>query len=117
MFMTEQNPETMPSAEVKHQPGAAPVLSYRWLVEWGCLLSTVFLAGSTLNCLFQWFSYGKTWDLAATILSLVLALGVYISSFYRSKVASLQMRLLIASGAMAAWAVFLPIVMKSAGFN
>jgi len=105
------------SEPVKQQPGAAKLFSFRWVVEWGCLLSLVFLTGSTLNCLFQWFSYGKTWDLASAIFSLVLAAIVYFTSFYQSKVASLQVRLTIAFGALAAWAVFLPIIMKATGFN
>ncbi len=110
--MNEQIPETL-----KQQPTAAKLFSYRWIVEWGCLLSLVFLAGSTLNCLFQWFTYGQTWDLSAAIFSLVLAVIVYFTSFYQSKVASLQVRLTIAVGSLAAWAVFLPMIMKAAGFN
>jgi glucan phosphoethanolaminetransferase (alkaline phosphatase superfamily) len=95
------------SEPVKQQPGAAKLFSFRWVVEWGCLLSLVFLTGSTLNCLFQWFSYGKTWDLTSAIFSLVLAAIVYFTSFYQT----------IAFGALAAWAVFLPIIMKATGFN
>lgn len=96
---------------------AARLFSLRWTVEWGCLLSTVFLAGSTLNCLFQWLSHGRAWDLAGAIFSLVLTAVVYVTSFYRVKIASLQFRLMIAAGSLAIWAVFLPFVMRIAGLE
>ncbi|MFZ5952107.1 MAG: hypothetical protein ACOYXC_15490 [Candidatus Rifleibacteriota bacterium] len=111
--MIEENQQQ----QTPHQPGAAPVGSYRWIVEWSCLLSTVFLTGSTLSCLFQWFSYRHPWDMATTIFSLVLAGLVYFTSFYRNKIASLQLRLFIATASLAAWAVFLPIILKMAGFK
>lgn len=105
------------SQTLKKQPLAAKLFSYRWIVEWCCLLSLVFLVGSVLNCLFQWFAYGQTWDLSAAIYSLVLGVVVYFTSIYQGKVTSLQIRLTIALGALAVWAVFLPMIMKAAGFN
>lgn len=55
--------------------------------------------------------------MATTIFSLVLAGLVYFTSFYRNKIASLQLRLFIATASLAAWAVFLPIILKMAGFK
>ncbi len=55
--------------------------------------------------------------MAATIFSLVLTGLVYFTSFYRNKIASLQLRLFIATASLAAWAIFLPVILKMAGYR
>ncbi len=107
----------MPELPTTRQPTAAAFLSYRWLVEWSCLLALVFLAGSSVNCLFCWFSYSHSWDLWATLFSIVLAGLVYFACFYSTRTASLEARLAVAMGSLAGWAVFLPMLMKAAGFK
>ncbi len=87
------------------------------LVSWTVLLSCVFLFASSLNCLFLWLSYGRNHDLAALILSLILASIVYFSALDSKKIASYNRRLLIATAALIFWAVLLPVIMKLAGYQ
>lgn len=87
------------------------------LVSWVVMLSSVFLFGSSLNCLFIWLAYGRNYDAAALVLSLVLALVVYFFALDSKRTASYDRRLLIATSALMTWAVLLPAVMKFAGFK
>lgn len=91
--------------------------NYRWMVNWVVLLSTVFLFGSALNCLFAWLSYGFAYDLAALVFSLILAVIVYSIALNPNRLASMPKRLLLSVTAMMIWAVFLPIVLRIAGFK
>ncbi|PKL50945.1 MAG: hypothetical protein CVV42_01200 [Candidatus Riflebacteria bacterium HGW-Riflebacteria-2] len=87
------------------------------LVSWVVLLSSVFLFASSLNCLFLWLAYGRGYDMAALVLSLVLALIVYFFALDARKIASYNRRLLIATAALMLWAVLLPFVMKLTGYQ
>ncbi len=103
-------------------PAAAPVAAadaglLRWLSGWAILLSDVLLFSSAVNCLFRWLSYGYNHDGAAFILSLALGLAVYFTSINSQRFASPNKRLLFAVGAVLVWAVFMPLVMRLAGFN
>lgn len=90
---------------------------YRWAVNWVVLLSTVFLFASSLNCLFLWLSYGRNYDAAGLLFSLILAVMVYHMALNPNRMASLQRRLLFAVTSMMAWAVLMPVIMRLAGFN
>ncbi len=89
----------------------------RWLTGWLVMLCDVVLFASALNCLFRWLSYGRGFDLAALVLSLLLALAVYFTAMNPQRIASLSTRALVAVGAVVAWAVLMPVVMRLAGFN
>ncbi|MBU1108288.1 MAG: hypothetical protein KKB51_16565 [Candidatus Riflebacteria bacterium] len=107
------------SLETKDLGNAARNVSRRHqsLVSWVVMLSSVFLFGSSLNCVFIWLAYGRGYDAAALALSLVLALIVYFFALDSKRTASYSRRLLIATSALMAWAVLLPIVMKLTGFK
>ncbi|HNS08903.1 MAG TPA: hypothetical protein PKN29_04335 [Candidatus Ozemobacteraceae bacterium] len=89
----------------------------RWLTGWLVMLCDVILFASALNCLFRWLSYGYNFDLAALVLSLLLALAVYFTAMNPQRIASLSARALVAVGAVVAWAVLMPVVMRLAGFS
>lgn len=89
----------------------------RWMIGWLVMLCDVVLFSSALNCLFRWLSYGRAFDLAAFVLSLVLALAVYFTAMNPQKIASLSNRALIAVAAVAAWAVLMPLLMRLSGFS
>jgi hypothetical protein len=90
--------------------------SSMWFLQWGCLLSTVFLAGSSLNFLFQWLAYGYSWDAGGLIFSLILAILVYVFALTPGRIASLSKRGLVAVFSIVIWAVCLPMVMKVLGY-
>lgn len=110
--MNEKNNEATVEGinEARKRPGQP-------LISWAVMLSCVFLFASSLNCLFLWLSYGRSYDLAGLVLSLVLALIVYFTALDSKKVASYQRRLLIATAALMLWALLLPGVMKLAGYQ
>jgi len=87
------------------------------LVSWVVMLSSVLLFASSLNCLFIWLAYGRAYDVAALILSLVLALVVYFFALDPKRTASYNRRVLIATAALMLWAILMPVVMKLAGFQ
>lgn len=87
------------------------------LVSWVVMLSSVMLFASSLNCLFLWLAYGRNYDAAALGLSLALALLVYFFALDAKRVASYNRRLLIATGAVLFWAVFMPVLMRLAGYQ
>jgi len=101
------------SVAVTREKGYGP----RWLTGWLVMLCDVVLFSSALNCLFRWLSYGHVFDLAALVLSLILALVVYFTAMNSQRIASLSNRALIAVGAVVAWAVLMPVVMRLAGFS
>ncbi len=101
------------SAITPREKGYGP----RWLTGWLVMLCDVVLFASALNCLFRWLSYGHAFDLAALILSLILALAVYFTAMNPQKIASLRNRVLVAAGAVIVWAVLMPVIMRMAGFN
>jgi len=101
------------SVTVPREKGYGP----RWLTGWLVMLCDVVLFSSALNCLFRWLSYGSAFDLAALVLSLILALAVYFTAMNSQRVASLSNRAMIAIGAVIAWAVLMPVVMRLAGFS
>jgi len=103
--------------KISRQSSPTHLFGFNWLVQWACLLVTVFLMSSGLNCLFQWLAYGHAWDLSGSILSFVLAALVYFGAFNNKKIASYKRRLVITVTAMASWAIFLPIIMKITGFK
>jgi hypothetical protein len=102
---------------VKVKPQYAAIFSYKWWVEWFCLLSCVFLFSGFLNFLFQWLSYGRKWDLAGFIFNLILSLLVYVTSMSKKKIASYQARFFVALIAMAVWFALMPVLMKFFGFE
>lgn len=110
--MSEKNNEAIAEGmnEARKRPGQ-PIIS------WTVMLSCVFLFASSLNCLFLWLSYGRRYDLAGLVLSLILALTVYFTALDSKKVASYQRRLLIATAALMLWAILMPGVMKLAGYQ
>ncbi len=87
------------------------------MVSWVVMLSCVFLFASSLNCLFIWLAYGRGYDAAALVLSLVLALIVYFFALDAKKIASYNRRLLIATSAIILWAILLPLVMRMSGYQ
>ncbi|GAB1353045.1 hypothetical protein MASR1M12_17780 [Erysipelotrichia bacterium] len=101
------------SVTLSREKGYGP----RWLTGWLVMLCDVVLFSSALNCLFRWLSYGHVFDLAALVLSLILALVVYFTAMNSQRIASLSKRALIAVGAVVAWAVLMPVVMRLAGFS
>lgn len=88
-----------------------------WLADWTSMVSVVLLAGSSLNCAFNWLSYGYTWDAAAFAFSLVLALVVYFTAFDANRQPSISRRISISLAGMAIWAAFLPIILQMAGYQ
>ncbi|MDN5278693.1 MAG: hypothetical protein PWR01_2658 [Clostridiales bacterium] len=104
-------------SEKTSQPTAAKLFSFKWFVQWACLLATVFLAGATINCLFSWLSYGNTWDLMGTFFSLILTVIVYFAAFNTGKIASIRLRFAIAAISVVGWAILFPAVMRLAGFK
>lgn len=101
------------SAAVTREKG----YNLRWLTGWLVMLCDVMLFSSALNCLFKWLSYGYAFDLAALILSLILALVVYFTAMNPQRVASMNNRVMIAISAVVAWAILMPVVMRLAGFG
>lgn len=107
----------MSGIKADRRSGSAKFFDYKWLVQWSCLLSTVFLASSALNCLFSWLAYGYTWDLMGLFFSALLAGFVYFSAFKHNRVASLNGRIMIALGSVFVWAIFFPVILKIAGYK
>jgi len=114
--MSEQS-KTKESEKIENAASIGDSACYRWLVNWVVLLSTVFLFASSLNCLFLVLAYGRPYDSAGLVLSLILALIMYFIVFNPSRMASLQRRLLFSVTALMVWAVLMPVVMRLAGLK
>lgn len=108
--MNESNSEY--TKEVTNQS-----VGLRWMIQWCCLLSDVFLFSASLTCLFRWLSYGQPWNMGGFILSLSLAGIVYYLSYSGHKLASLNQRASIGLFAVSGWAILLPILMHALGYK
>lgn len=114
--MSEQN-KTNETVKIENAASIGDSARYRWMVNWVVLLSTVFLFASSLNCLFLLLAYGRIYDGAGLVLSLILAFLMYFVVFNPNRIASLQSRLLFSVTALMLWAVLMPVVMRLTGLN
>jgi len=113
--MSEQTINNEP-VKIENAASIGDTARYRWAVNWVVLLSTVFLFASSLNCLFLWLAYGRNYDAAGLIFSIIFAVLVYQMALNPNRMASLQRRLLFAVTALMLWAILMPVVMRLAGF-
>lgn len=111
---SQRNGKVVP--EKKYQVAVKP-FSFKWCLDWGCLLATVFLAGAAINCLFAWCSYGKTCDLAGTAFSVLLAFVSYFNSYGKHRNPSYRLRISVSMVALLGWLFFFPLVMSLAGYR
>lgn len=88
-----------------------------WLSGWLCLLATVFLAASTLNCLLRWLPFSRPWDLGGTILSGLLTWLAYSWTLSDRSTVPTERRGTVAIGLFVLWAVTFPAVLWSLGFR
>lgn len=70
----------------------------------------VVLFSSALNCLFQFLSYTKTFDIVLFVVSLALGLYVYHFALNIRKTPKKEKRLAIAVASLIVWAVLIPII-------
>lgn len=91
--------------------------SYRWLVNWIVMLSSVFLFSSSLNCLFLWLAYGKGHDLICFFLSLLPAITIYFLTLDARRIPSLNKRLALAIALLLLWAILISATLKLTDFN
>ena len=115
--MTENN-SMQTSEKIVAVATVAPAGEWgRWLSGWVIMLCDVLLFSSAVNCLFLWLAYGRGFDGAAFLFSLLLALAVYYFAICSSRSPSVQKRLLIAVGSAVFWAVFMPVIMRLADYR
>ncbi len=70
----------------------------------------VLLFSSAVNCLFQLLAYGRTFDIALFIISLVLGLIVYYFAMNIKRTPKVERRLIIAVTSVILWAILIPIL-------
>ncbi|NLI78851.1 MAG: hypothetical protein GX442_20715 [Candidatus Riflebacteria bacterium] len=108
---SEPDPAIRPPAPAEGGPNGS------WLSGWLCLLATVFLAASTLNCLLRWLPFSRPWDLGGTILSGLLTWLAYSWTLSDRSTVPTERRGTVAIGLFVLWAVTFPAVLWSLGFR
>ncbi|NLM16931.1 MAG: hypothetical protein GX221_04370 [Candidatus Riflebacteria bacterium] len=73
------------------------------------------ILGSFVNCLFLWLAYGRAYDMAGIIFSLLLALGVYFSAFSVFFKISEQKRLILVAVFLGVWLIALGPLLRAFG--
>lgn len=85
--------------------------------SWICVLSTVFLAGATLNILFQWLAYGLSHDLAGLIFSAAVAAICYRYAISTAALSSPIVKMQISLALLIIWICFFPLILHGFGFK
>lgn len=89
----------------------------KWVMQWQCLLTDVFLVAASLTCMFRWFSYGGAWNIGGFILSLAAAGVVHFFALGVVRIPSINKRSTIAFFALTIWIILLPVLMKMLGYS
>lgn len=81
--------------------------------EWIIIICDTLLFSSALNCLFLSLSYAKIFDISLFVLSLGLAIYVYLYAMNIKRTPILKKRLIIAISSIIVWIVLIPVLYNS----
>ncbi|MBF0409770.1 MAG: hypothetical protein HQM10_20685 [Candidatus Riflebacteria bacterium] len=120
--MTQLNENTIETAETNdiEEISSDSARNDDWgnfTLGWISTLSLVFLTGATLNTFMMWCSYGKSWDLAGTIFSGILAFLAYHFTISAQVKVSRSDQWKFAVFLPAVWALVLPIILNLMGYK